>query len=56
MSSFIKSVKRIIYLSRKPSLSEFWLSLKVCLLGLLILGSFAFVIQLMSTVIQALPP
>ncbi len=52
----MESIRRIVRLSRKPSKEEFWLSLKICLLGLLILGSYAFIIQLMSTVIQALPP
>lgn len=56
MNSFIESVKRVIRLSRKPSKEEFMLSLKICLLGLLLLGSYAFIIQLLSTVIQALPP
>jgi len=56
LNSFIESVKRVIRLSRKPSKEEFMLSLKICLLGLLLLGSYAFIIQLLSTVIQALPP
>ncbi|RLE50080.1 MAG: protein translocase SEC61 complex subunit gamma [Candidatus Methanomethylicota archaeon] len=56
LSNFMESIRRIVRLSRKPSKEEFWLSLKICLLGLLILGSYAFIIQLMSTVIQALPP
>jgi len=56
MSGFKESVKRVLRLSRKPSSSEFWLSLKICLLGLAILGGYGFIIQLLSTVIQALPP
>ncbi|MCS7365312.1 MAG: protein translocase SEC61 complex subunit gamma [archaeon GB-1867-035] len=56
MSNFIASVKRILRLSRKPSMNEFWFSLKICLLGLLILGVYSFIIQFMSTILQALPP
>jgi len=38
-------------LSRKPDFDELKLSLKICLLGLIIIGVFGFIIQLISSLI-----
>ncbi|MEM2136518.1 MAG: protein translocase SEC61 complex subunit gamma [Candidatus Methanomethylicia archaeon] len=55
MSSFKESVKRILRLSRKPSREEFWLTLRICLLGLFLIGGYGFIVQLISLVLQSLP-
>ncbi|MCQ5336783.1 MAG: protein translocase SEC61 complex subunit gamma [Candidatus Methanomethylicia archaeon] len=50
-SEILRSIMRILRLSRKPDLEEFRLSLRICLLGIVIVGVFAFIIQLISTLI-----
>ncbi|NHV45255.1 MAG: protein translocase SEC61 complex subunit gamma [Candidatus Verstraetearchaeota archaeon] len=50
-SEILRSIMRILRLSRKPDLEEFRLSLRICLLGIIIVGVFAFIIQLISTLI-----
>jgi protein translocase SEC61 complex gamma subunit len=55
MSSFRESIKRIIRLSRKPAWEEYSLTIRICILGLLVLGGYGFIIQLISLVLQALP-
>jgi len=50
-SEILRSIMRILRLSRKPDLEEFSLSLRICLLGIGIVGIFAFIIQLISTLI-----
>ncbi|RZN56278.1 MAG: protein translocase SEC61 complex subunit gamma [Candidatus Methanomethylicota archaeon] len=50
-SEILRSIMRILRLSRKPDLEEFRLSLRICLLGIGIVGVFAFIIQLISTLI-----
>jgi len=48
--SFMKSVMRILKVSRKPSKATFMNSLKITLLGLLILGSVGFAFQITAMV------
>ncbi|MCS7384871.1 MAG: protein translocase SEC61 complex subunit gamma [archaeon GB-1867-097] len=55
LGGFKDQIKRVIHLSRKPSTKEFLLSLRICFIGLMVLGAYGFIIQLLSTVIQALP-
>jgi len=55
MSSFKESVKKILRLSRKPTWEEFLLTVRICLLGLLLIGGYGFIIQLISLVLQSLP-
>ncbi|MEM0084844.1 MAG: protein translocase SEC61 complex subunit gamma [Candidatus Methanomethylicia archaeon] len=55
MSSFRESVKRILRLSRKPTWEEYLLTLRICLFGLLLIGIYGFIIQLISLVLQSLP-
>ncbi|MCC6013068.1 MAG: preprotein translocase subunit SecE [Candidatus Verstraetearchaeota archaeon] len=50
-SEILNSMIRILRLSRKPNLEEFRLSLRICLLGIGAIGLFAFIIQLISTLI-----
>lgn len=56
--SFLKSVQRVIRVSRKPNKTQLKLSLKISLLGLLILGLSGYIIQLLATSLREykLPP
>jgi len=47
-SSFLKSCARLLRLSKKPGRSELWLSVKICLLGVLLIGLIGFVIRIIS--------
>ncbi|MDH5806453.1 MAG: protein translocase SEC61 complex subunit gamma [Candidatus Methanomethylicaceae archaeon] len=47
----IHSISRVLKLSRKPDLDEFKLSLRICFLGLLLVGIFGFLIQIIATLI-----
>lgn len=49
---FFKNVARAVRLARKPSWSEFKLSLRVVLLGLALLGSLGFLFQLVGSTFQ----
>ncbi len=42
---------RVLKLSRKPDSEELKLSLKICVLGMVLVGVFGFIIQLVSTLI-----
>ncbi len=47
--SFLRSCVRLLRLSKKPSGSELSLSIKVCLLGILLIGLIGFIIRLISS-------
>ncbi|MCD6369548.1 MAG: protein translocase SEC61 complex subunit gamma [Thermoproteales archaeon] len=48
---FLFSAKKIILIARKPSKERFLTSLKASFLGLFLIGSISFIIQLLSTVL-----
>jgi len=43
---------KVLKLSRKPDMDEFKLSLRICFLGMIGVGVFGFIIQLISTLIM----
>jgi preprotein translocase subunit Sss1 len=40
-------------LAKKPGRSELWLSIKICLLGITVIGVLGFIIKFISGVLQA---
>lgn len=51
ISDSLRSMAKVLKLSRKPDMDEFKLSLRICLLGMIGVGVFGFIIQLISTLI-----
>lgn len=49
--SLIASFKRIIRISRKPTWEEFKLSLRIAILGILIIGTYAFIFEFVAGII-----
>jgi protein translocase SEC61 complex gamma subunit len=39
-------------LAKKPGRDELWLSIKICLLGIIVIGVLGFVIKLISGILQ----
>jgi len=52
MRSFLQSCARLLRLAKKPGRSELWLSIKICLLGVIVVGVLAFLIKLISSMMQ----
>jgi protein translocase SEC61 complex gamma subunit len=52
LSSFLESVNRLLRLASKPGREEIWLSVKIGILGVSILGIIGFVIRFLSSMIQ----
>ena len=48
---FFGQAKRILKLAKKPQRKEVWLTTKVCAIGIILIGAFAFVIHLVFIVI-----
>jgi protein translocase SEC61 complex gamma subunit len=51
ISDRLRAMGRVLKLSRKPDSEELKLSLRICLLGLVVVGAFGFIIQLIATLI-----
>jgi protein translocase SEC61 complex gamma subunit len=52
LRSFLAQCARTLKLSIKPGRDELWLSIKICLLGMGVVGIVGFVIKLLSSVLQ----
>lgn len=54
LMSFIKSSLRLLRLAKKPSKEELWLSIKICFLGMLIVGVIGFIIYFIAGLLRPL--
>ena len=52
LGSFLESVERLLKLASKPGREEVWLSIKIGIAGISILGIIGFVIRFISAMIQ----
>jgi len=54
---FLKNSKRILKIANKPKRKEYFLTFKICAIGLVVLGALSYVIQLIfSVALQGLFP
>jgi protein translocase SEC61 complex gamma subunit len=53
LRSFMNHAARTLKLAIKPGRSELWLSIKICILGISVVGVLGFVIKLISSVLQS---
>ncbi|MHA1733976.1 MAG: protein translocase SEC61 complex subunit gamma [Promethearchaeota archaeon] len=51
LGTFWLNTKRIAKIAKKPDKKEYFLVLKICAVGLAILGGLSFVIQLISAIL-----
>ncbi|MCJ7430599.1 protein translocase SEC61 complex subunit gamma [Candidatus Bathyarchaeota archaeon] len=52
LRSFLAQAARTLKLAVKPGRSELWLSVKICFMGIGLIGIIGFVIKLLSSVLQ----
>ena len=50
--SFLESVERLLKLASKPGREELWLSIKIGIAGISILGIIGFIVRFLSSMIQ----
>ncbi|MDD1776155.1 MAG: protein translocase SEC61 complex subunit gamma [Candidatus Methanomethylicus sp.] len=51
LSDSFRSMGKVLKLSRKPDFDELKLSIKICFIGLIAVGVFGFIIQLIASLI-----
>ena len=49
--SFLASCSRLLKTAKKPGKSEVWLSVKICALGIIVIGLIGFVIQYVASLL-----
>jgi len=52
LKTFLVESKRVFQLTRKPSKKEFWTMVKVSAIGILIIGTIGFIIQVGAALIS----
>jgi len=52
LRSFLGAAARLLKLAKKPGRSELWLSVKICFLGIAVIGAMGFVIKFISGLMQ----
>ena len=53
LRSFFSSAAKMLKLAKKPGRDELWLSVKICVLGIAVIGVVGFVIKFISAALQA---
>ncbi len=51
--SFLSSAAKLLKLAKKPGRDELWLSIKICILGVIAIGVVGYIIKMMSALLQA---
>lgn len=51
LRSFLESSVRLVRLATKPGRSELWLSIKICFLGVIIVGVVGFLVKLIAGIL-----
>ena len=51
--SFFSSAAKMLKLAKKPGREELWLSIKICFLGIVVIGVVGFIIKFISATLQA---
>lgn len=50
--SFFSSAAKMLKLAKKPGRDELWLSIKICILGIAVIGAVGFIIKFLSATLQ----
>ena len=51
IKGFYSDVKRVLKIANKPDRKEYFMTFKICIIGLVILGALSYVLQLIFSVI-----
>ncbi len=53
VGSFINDSRRILKLATKPSRKELWMSTKITLLAMVLVGMLSFIVQVLMTLVTS---
>ena len=52
LRSFLSSARRLMKLAIKPGRDELWISIRICVLGVLVIGALGYIIKIISSFLQ----
>ncbi len=53
IQKFWLNTRRILTIATKPTRKEYWTMMKICLIGMAIIGGLSYIVQLITSVIQS---
>ncbi len=53
IGDFLRESRRILKLATKPARKELWLSLRITILGMILVGMLSYIIQIVMSLITA---
>jgi protein translocase SEC61 complex gamma subunit len=56
LASFLESCRRLFALTKKPGREEVWVSIRICLVGVSVIGLIGFIIRFVSSMLQGFVP
>ena len=56
LQRFWLETRRIFKIAKKPTTKEYKAMVKICLIGMAIIGGLSFVVQLISSIVSPTPP
>ena len=52
LKSFLSSARRMMKLAKKPGRDELWVSIRICILGILVVGVLGYIIKIIASLMQ----
>jgi len=52
---FIASVRRLLHVTTRPTRTELWLMVKICFLGIAVVGGLGYVVRMLFLFVGLLP-
>jgi protein translocase SEC61 complex gamma subunit len=52
LRSFLSSARRLMKLAKKPGRDELWISIRICALGVIVIGVIGYIIKIISSLMQ----
>jgi protein translocase SEC61 complex gamma subunit len=52
LRAFLSSARRLMKLAKKPGRDELWISVRICVLGVLVIGALGYIVKIISSFLQ----
>ncbi len=52
LRSFLSSARRLMRLAKKPGREELWISIRICILGVIVIGVIGYIIKIVASLMQ----
>jgi preprotein translocase subunit Sss1 len=53
LRSFLSSARRLMKLAIRPGRDELWISIRICVLGVVVIGLLGYIVKIISSFLQS---